>query len=171
MTPNPLMSNVMFHRSAASVALLAVLTWVCSAQAWQDPLFPVDGRFVLSPTAGPKLLTQCSRDTPKGASEYWEPSVSEVTELESALPRFLVSLKQRGARIPPLTHSYHRQYVGFVKDGVRFIYGSFYPRDMPFRKGESSTPLIVCDGGLDFWGIAYRVDTHEFEEPKMNGAI
>lgn len=163
----------MFHRSAASAIAVAALALACACpvQAWEDPLFPVEGRFVLSPAAGPKLLAQCSRDTPSGATEYWEPSAAEIAELEVALPRFLASQKQRGARIPPLSHSYNRQYVGFVKGGVRFIYGNFYPSDMPFRKAESTSAIIVCDGGPDFWGIAYRVDTREFEEPQMNGAV
>ena len=124
---------------------------------------------MLSPAAGPKLLAQCSRNTPSGITEYWEPSIAEIAELETKLPRFLVSYKHRGGRIPPLSHSYNRQYVGFVRGGVRFIYGNFYPHDMPFRKRESTSPIIICDGGSDFWGIAYRVDTHEFEEPQMNG--
>lgn len=163
----------MFHKFAASVVLPVTLVLACasSAQAWEDPIFPVEGRFVLSPVAGSKLLAQCSRSAPNGATEYWEPTNSEITELERVLPRFLVSQRELGVRVPPLSHSYNRQYVGFVEGGQRFIYGNFYPRDIPFLKGESTSPIIVCDGGHDFWGIVYRVDTREFEEPKMNGPV
>ena len=116
----------MFHR-AASVVLLAALAlgWAWPVHARQDPIFPTAGRFVLSTAVGSKLLAQCSRSAPSGKTEFREPSASAITELEKALPRFLVTQKQRGVRIPPLSQSYNRQYVGFAKGGVRFIYGNF----------------------------------------------
>ncbi|MBL8511425.1 MAG: hypothetical protein JNM52_07250 [Betaproteobacteria bacterium] len=153
--------------------LLATLTleWVYPTQAQRDPLFPLEGRFALSHTAGPQILKQCSRDAPSGATAYWKPSVAEMTELEAALPDFLATLKQRGVPTPPMLRPYNRQYLGFIRNGVRFVYGNFYPHDLHDLKAESTDPVMVCDGGSVFWGMTYRLDTHEFEVPQMNGAI
>jgi hypothetical protein len=97
--------------------------------------------------------------------------MAQIAGLESRLRRFLVSLQQSGGEVPPLSRSYHRQYVGFVKDGQRFIYGSFYPSDTRLSMDEQRSPIIVCDGGPAFWGIVYGVDGHQFEEPRMNGYL
>ena len=73
--------------------------------------------------------------------------------------------------VPPKGANYRRQYVGFVRNGERFIYGNFYRessiRAMKFN--ELTQPMAVCDGGPSFWGIVYRVSTKTFEEPAFNG--
>jgi len=95
-------------------------------------------------------------------------------------------LEQRheaGKSIPPEGAAYHRQYVGFVsKVGSahheeRFIYGNFYADSEEIRSGwstfiranEATQPIMACDGGAVFWGIAYRVSTKTFGDPEFNG--
>jgi hypothetical protein len=80
--------------------------------------------------------------------------------------------KKFGKSVPLEKTKYHRQYIGFVRNGERFIYGNFYPdsalgHDAKFD--ETTQPLMVCDGGPAFWGIVYRVSTKTFEEPAFNG--
>ncbi len=72
-----------------------------------------------------------------------------------------------GSAVLPLTR-FHRQYVGFVKDGRRYIYGNFYT---PYTdiKNEALHPVNICDGGKHFWGIVYSVETKSFSDLQFNG--
>ena len=79
---------------------------------------------------------------------------------------FLKSTKA-GSGVLPLSR-FHRQYIGFVKDGKRYIYASFYI-PWPDTKNEASLPVIVCDGGKSFWGIVYSIDTKSFSDLRFNG--
>lgn len=62
---------------------------------------------------------------------------------------------------------YHRQYVGVVRDGRRFIYGNFAPRDL--EPGVLNRPIIVCDGGPQFFGVEYEPATERFTLVSFNG--
>jgi hypothetical protein len=154
-----LISIIVFTMSLASVA------------GAQNFSFPAEGRFILSPSLGAEFLKQCSRLAPARISKFWQPSVSDVEQLELALPAFLIEREKSGKQVPPKKSPYHRQYVGFAENGERFIYGNFFPADMGKEAAlnESTRPVVVCDGGPAFWGVVYRVSTKSFEEPHFNG--
>lgn len=63
--------------------------------------------------------------------------------------------------------AYHRQYMGFVRDGRRFIYGNFAPREL--EPSASNQPIIVCDGGPQFFGVEYEPATRRFTLVSFNG--
>ena len=105
----------------------------------------------------------------RAKSELWEPSGKDLDELETSLAKYLKEREKGGKPVPPKRARYHRQYVGFTRNGERFIYGNFYPAGAEFLANESSKPVQVCDGGPVFWGIVYRVKTQTFEEPQFNG--
>ncbi|MGH8225858.1 MAG: hypothetical protein ACRER1_06875 [Gammaproteobacteria bacterium] len=122
--------------------------------------------FVLPPYPGAALLLQCSRSTPEGTTDYWKPTYHDIAELEKRLVPFLKSTPS-GSAVLPLT-KYHRQYVGFVKDGKRYIYGNFYTPSADI-KNEASRPVVTCDGGKHFWGVVYSMETKSFSDLQFNG--
>ena len=148
--------------------LLAIINsgLLASAQSYN---LPPSGRFVLPSSAARDVFHQCSRQAPSSKTEIWEPSAKQIDELESSLSSYLTGLEKVRKEIPPRKVSYHRQYVGFTRDGERYIYGNFYPGDKEFSARESKSVVMVCDGGPVFWGIVYRLKTKTFEEPRFNG--
>jgi hypothetical protein len=149
----------------ASIAGLAFSV----AQATEQFQLPADGVFALPPSQGPAVLKQCSRNTPLGASSFWQPSREEIAALELALAPYLEARREVGARIPPTEQVYHREYVGYARDGRRFIYGNFFPAGDSWPVHRAGYPVAVCDGGPSFWGIVYDVESRRFEEPHFNG--
>ena len=149
--------------------LLLLLVAVASFAADEAYSFPPNGRFVLPIPSARAIFHQCSRAAPPANAELWEPSGKDLDELEGSLAKYLNAREKAGKTVPPERAKYHRQYVGFTRNGERFIYGNFYPAGAEFRQYESSKPVQVCDGGHVFWGIVYRVKTKTFEEPQFNG--
>ncbi len=104
------------------------------------------------------LLGQCSRSTPPLGESAWQPGEAEILALEAALPAALRAQSPRsgGADLARAPHGWRRQYVGIVRDGRRFVYGSFFPTDSS-RHGDPDRwrrePMIVCDGGPAFFGV------------------
>jgi hypothetical protein len=140
----------------------------------QSYTFPSAGRFLLHGSKAKDVFRQCSREAPSANSELWVPSENDIDELETSLARYLDERLKAGKENPPKGTKYHRQYVGFIRNGERYIYGNFYPADLyspssKVRVDESKQPVGVCDGGPVFWGIVYRVQTKSFEEPHFNG--
>jgi hypothetical protein len=101
-------------------APLMTLVLLASGQTY-DSSFPPGQRFVLAPAEAAPLLRQCSRPSPEGATGYWEPSDAEIRQLELRLVGYLGNLT--GSEAPPTGIGYHRQYVGFFRDGTRLIAG------------------------------------------------
>ena len=157
----------MFHRTLIIVLLLAT-TLEPSWGETQLFLFPANARFIFPASKGALLLQQCSRNTPKDISGFWEPSPKEIERLEALLVRYLADREKSRAFLPPKGMQYHRQYVGIVRAGVRMIYGNFYPGGAP-RDTEKTGPAIVCDGGPSHWGIVFDPQTGEFRELEFNG--
>lgn len=157
----------MFHRTLIFVLLLAVTL----GTTWGETLsfqFPANARFIFPASKGALLLQQCSRNTPKDISGFWEPSPKEIERLEELLVRYLAAREKSRTSVPPKGIQYHRQYVGIVRAGVRLIYGNFYSGGTP-RDAEKTGPAIVCDGGPSHWGIVFNPQTGEFEELEFNG--
>jgi hypothetical protein len=63
---------------------------------------------------------------------------------------------------------YGRQYVGFVKDGKRCVYRNFFKGGSEITHA-ASVPVVTCDGGDDYWGIEYSLDSRTFENIHFNG--
>jgi hypothetical protein len=163
-------------RSKQLRSLICVIVLAMSpafASGAQGFSFPDGGRFILPPSVGTEVLKQCSRPAPTNIAKFWQPSVSEVEELERALPKFLTEREKSGAQVPPKDAAYHRQYVGFIENGERFIYANVYPSSVVREAApyEAKRPIVVCDGGSAFWGIVYRMSTRTFGEPHFNGKI
>ena len=151
------------------ISQLVVMLAVGSFAAGQSSPFASSGRFLLHPTAARQIFRQCSRSAPSAKSDLWEPSTKDLDDLEALLAKYLDRRGAEGKAVPPKRTKYHRQYVGFIRNGERFIYGNFYPASDEFGIDEAHQAVQVCDGGHVFWGIVYVVKTRTFEEPQFNG--
>jgi hypothetical protein len=154
--------DVMFHR-IVTLALALAYSHIYAFDITGISL-PLQGRYVLPANLGPALLQQCSRTAPSNVTEFWVPSEADIVDLEQRLSAYLL---QANSRKPP-ADSYHRQYIGFIRNGTRLIYGSFYAASFP-SANDSKAPVMICDGGPAFWGIVFNTDTKVFTEIQFNG--
>ena len=160
----------MFIR-ASQVLIVASVTALAADQSYT---FPPEGRFLIHGPGAREVFHQCSRAAPSSKSKMWDVSQKDIDDLETSLAKYLDERESAGKENPPKGAKYHRQYVGFIRDGEQYVYGNFYPADryapsLRDRMDESKQAVRVCDGGPVFWGIVYRVKTRSFEEPHFNG--
>jgi hypothetical protein len=73
-----------------------------------------------------------------------------------------------GLPVPPSRLVYNRQYIGFVRDGVKYMYGDFFPAQATWPPTARRKSATDCNGGNGYWGIVYRPDAGTFEEPGFN---
>ena len=157
------------NRAVALFALTVLLAPVASSQ--DAPKYVVlDGQHA----AG--VLRQCSRPSPEKVAGTWQPSESDVKELEANLPR-IQQIKStlccnKAARVKDLSN-YYRQYVGVVIGNRRVIYINAFASgilDVTDRKDRwRHEPMLACDGGDAFWGAIYDPQTKEFSQLAFNG--
>ena len=148
-------------------------TGACASRG--SPL-PADA-VILPPEAIARLLRQCSRDEPPLGEGDWRPAPEHIAALELALPQALSA--RRRADHPDWSRApqgWRRQYVGIVRQGRRFIYGSFYPRNSggefeAWARDWRTVPVIICDGGPSFFGVEYDVEAGRFTHVAFNGSI
>lgn len=153
-------TNIKF-RMILRLGLLVFVGFVWGVSGAQDAHV-----FILPPSIGPKLLAQCSRPTPQSVSSFWSPTLQDVAELETLLAPFMRSTPSGAAALP--LERFHRQYVGFIRDGKRYIYGNFYAGGFGLQD-EQRQPMVICDGGNYFWGIVFTVESKSFEDLHFNG--
>jgi len=125
---------------------------------------PLQGRHVLPANVGPALLRQCSRAAPSNVTEFWVPAEADIVDLEQRLSAYLLQVHST----KPPANSYHRQYIGIIRNGTRLIYGNYYPASLS-SVNDSKIPVMVCDGGPALWGIVFNTDTKVFTEVQFNG--
>ena len=153
------------------ISKLIVMLAVGSFAAGQSSPFASSGRFLLHPPAARQIFHQCSRSAPSAKSDLWAPSTKDIDELEALLAKYLDKRGTTGKTVPPKRIKYHRQYVGFIRNGERYIYGNFYPTSGEFSRYEAHRAVDVCDGGHVFWGIVYDLTKRTFEQPQFNGSL
>jgi hypothetical protein len=151
------------------ISQLIVMLALVSFAGGQSSPFTSSGRFLLHPPAARQIFRQCSRSAPPAKSDLWAPSTKDLDDLEILLAKYLDQRATAGEAVPPKGAKYHRQYVGFIRNGERYVYGNFYPANNETGIYEASHAVQVCDGGPVFWGIVYRVKTRTFEEIQFNG--
>lgn len=118
---------------------------------------------------GAELLHQCSRETPPSADGTWNPTLSDVQKLEALLPSMLV---ERGSRLDAerVLDQSARQYAGFIRNGRRYLYGSFFPADLTRAAPEWRTKAIaVCDGGPSVFGLEMDFENGTISHLSFNG--
>jgi hypothetical protein len=156
------------RRALAISSLLALVCQSTMAPAAEKAAFTI-----LPPTQVIHLERLCSRDGPGRVTAGWDPAFSQVRQAETRLPGFLAK-NRRPER--PLSE-YYRQYLGVVIEGKNLIYVNVFPRSLverPDFPGVSrdywrSEFVDVCDGGDDFWGALFDLETQLFFSPRFNG--
>ena len=119
--------------------------------------------YILPADKGAELLNQCSRASPQGVKSFFVPEGPEVADLEKKLVPYLIKVR------PNITlQDYSRQYIGFIIDGKRYIYGNFF-KGGTWARHPASEPVDICDGGNSFWGIVYSLESKTFKELHTNG--
>ena len=130
---------------------------------------------ILAPSAANDLLHPCSREAPTPWDDVWTPTLADVAKVEAMVPAAFEAeqlAKASGGRRPP--QGWARYYTGLVRGGDRFIYGGFYPREIPGAPNFPGYALTICDGGPTYFAVEYdmksgRISTiafdGEFAEP------
>ena len=133
---------------------------------------PFGGRMTMWMEYAVPFLKPCSRRGPEEVASFWTPTESQLDELEAKLIVFLKSREadESGYSTPPST-SYHRQYLGFIKNGRRYIYGNFYSGWGKMTQAARDKPVRVCDGGPAFWGIVFDPESGEFSDLVVNPVV
>ena len=111
------------------------------------------------------------------------PAAQDILALETGLAAALQARREiRSPRDPGdpdwarAPQGWRRQYVGIVRNGRRFIYGNFLPKQFgeELTLGESqwrTEPIPVCDGGPSFFGVEYDVEAGRFDQIAFNGSL
>jgi hypothetical protein len=102
------------------------------------------------------------------STEFWEPSIDEVSRAERCIRQLLVSVqqdpnayqKEHAAYILDNVGEYRRQYVGIVVAGEKRIWCNAFFSDDSFPDWMHA-PVYVLDGGNHFWQMEYVVSKDE----------
>lgn len=168
--------------------LLAMLMFVGAAHAANLPVLdPSDGTIFPAEHAR-ELLRQCSRATPQNVDGTWLPSQTQIRELEARLPMAAIQFMEKEGWAKKYQEHfastrYDHQYGGLLVHGRKIIYVNAFPHQVvdfdgsDLAKGWKTKtdwrhdPVLVCDGGEDFWGGEYDPAAKTFENFEFNGAI
>lgn len=144
--------------------LILVFLFVFTAQAAPSLNWQAYG-VILKGQQAKALLRQCSRATPEKVSAQWTPSKNQIDQLETKLSTYQKTLKT----LNRLRSSFYRQYAGFIAGGRKIVYVNLFPKepDSYWR----SRAVVVCDGGEQFWGVEFEVETGQFVNAAFNGRL
>ena len=157
------------------MATLATIFSCCSPDTLYKPLFSAN----FDSAAGPALLKQCSRSVPGKVSRFWNVANEDLLLLESHFSN-IGSIKANGCCIVGMKmHAYKNaafQYTGIIIGNRKYIYINAFPYSeitqmKSYQPGfdPAKTPIVVCDGGISFWGVLFDVETMEFSDLSFNG--
>jgi hypothetical protein len=145
-----------------------------------------DKSSILPTSEAKALVNQCSRESPSDFTDTWEPTKSQIQEMESKLSK-IANLTAKaccviGAKIDEPT-KWYMQYVGIVRKGKKQIYISGISKNQPTEFVADVTngtlddrpsdmwkthAIIICDGGTA-WGVLYEPSTGKFFDLAVNG--
>ena len=151
----------------AAAALAALLLAGCASATpggttTGDAEMAGRGWIVTDDAAAAAVLRTCSRPSPDRDAELprWVPTAADIAALEAALPT--IAEGSDPAR-------YNRQYVGFERDGRRYIYLNAWPLNLPSPADPAREAVRVCDGGEQFWGAVWDPQAQAFSDIAGNG--
>ena len=129
----------------------------------QEPLD--DHSVILSGADCQRVFEQISRPAPK-AESVWTPTAEQVNAFWKALPAFVAGPPEL---LSPSLDKFHRQYVGFVREGHRFIYLNAFFMHPPLDRYWREHPVTVGDGGSHYFGVEYDVEKGQLLNFESNG--
>ena len=108
-------------------------------------------------------LRVCAREAPSGINVYWKVPAKVVNLIDAEL---LVHLRKSGLdkELQFSAKLYIRQYAGFVRDGVRFVYVNalLVEKGKPAAAHAKKEFPRSCTEVSGFWGIQYDTKTKKF---------
>lgn len=162
--------------------VLGLLAFVISTGAMAEGLPKLDANagYLFPASNARSFLQQCSRSVPEHVTGTWLPTRAQILELEARLPAALWNVVSK--RESPIFLWQHapigRQYGGLIVGDRKVIYVNAFPilRDKlsgdPFPSGDhSKKPVLMCDGGPNFFGVEFDPATNTFEDFEFNGAV
>lgn len=114
-----------------------------------------------------EILDQCSRYSPDFETVF-KPKSYEVKQCFSKMFEERRYLESK-LRYP--IEEYQAQIVGFTKDEKRYLYLNCMKKGFMSFRFFMRKPLVVCDGGPNFWGLVYCIDTNTIEGISFNGFL
>jgi hypothetical protein len=153
----------------SSLLFLVFLSGYFTALA-QKFRYKPENSIVYDSTNGEKIIAQCSRDIPKNISHYWNITRSEIDKLENNFKRVQL-LRSKvccniGYKVKHLK-KYGFQYTGVTILQKKYIYlNAFISIDNP---NWENRPIVVCDGGMAYWGVLFNIEDQSFSELSFNG--
>ncbi|MBB3951679.1 hypothetical protein [Aureimonas jatrophae] len=161
----------MIHALSAVPLLVLAIPFAAIQAARAEALGPL-----VVVLEGAELLGQCSRSAPADGEGTWRPTGADIDRLEAQLPTVLASSALAGQRMPELPTAaavrvgWMRQYAGIVRNGRRYVYGSFFPArgfaDDPRWRNEA---VRICGGGPLVFGVEMDAETHAITHRSFNG--
>ena len=157
------------------IILIFITSWM--TVFGQNTEFKPKYSVVLEGINGKKLLSQCSRETPKNISEFWQPTNNDIQNLENNFLK-IKKIKSTGCCFSGIVISeldkYGFQYIGVVIKNKKYIYinafGIFSDEDVKtIYKNWLNEAIIFCDGGEGFWGVLYDINEKKFIQLHVNG--
>jgi hypothetical protein len=114
---------------------------------------------------------QTSTYNPFRKDTCWTPSLDQIKELEYILPSWLASSDHKDSpKILANLNNYKRQYMGFIKNGNKYIYvNAFCDVFAKENKNWQTEYVLVWDGGSCFFQIVYDLINRVFIEFYVNG--
>lgn len=133
--------------------------------------------FLLPPSQGPALASQCSRQS-FVADGYWRLTAQQAGDFDRVLRTTLArpTSHEIAGALGSLDR-YHRQLIGFTRNGHRFIYANIYlvPRPPEIRKfmlgAEATQAVEVCDGGPEAWGAIFDLQAGKITAIDTSGIM
>jgi hypothetical protein len=108
-------------------------------------------------------LRVCARETPSGILGYWRVPTRAMELIDAEL---LLHLRKSGLdkRLPFSAKLYVRQYAGFVRDGMRFVYinALLLEKSSPILNEAQKAFPRSCEGISGSWGIQYDTQAKKF---------
>jgi hypothetical protein len=153
-----------------SGALLLVLATGCGPRPL-DVIGTAHAQGVVLPMSlAATVLNQCSRPTPKVPDSYWEPTEQDVRSVEQRLSTYLQTrLEPQAQRVLVQLSQYRRQYAGFIRAGHRTIYVNFFLPE--YGEQWRRQTVLVCDGGVGFWGVEFDSTSNTFVHVAYNNSL
>lgn len=172
----------------ASIAIAALVAFsLASTSGVAQQTSQHKSSTILYGGAARRALAQCTRAHPDSTLPLWVPDRAALEGLERGIDRLLTRMldSARQRVIVPNDVSatdYYRQYIGVVVNGRRLIYVNGFhvsflkvlQRANQHSSGDSALssgayafdwerqPVIVCDGGIGFYGVLYDPARNSF---------
>ncbi|WP_298514229.1 hypothetical protein [uncultured Kordia sp.] len=131
---------------------------------------------VIKDSLGKQLVHQCSRPSPRGATQFFDLTENDVLTLHTNFKKVYELEPAEDFFIDyAITNleAYAYQYVGFIYKGTRYVYiNAFTIENATITRHDwKNIPMVVCDGGPQLWGVVFDMDKKRFYNLYLNGPM